>query len=135
MSDKPDLKQSMTTYKENMKEDLAALWKVWVPSTVINFAFMPMWARIPWVAGTSLIWTCILSALRGGDVAHKQDIEAPFPTGSTLKLVEEGLDELAIFASPVDLDRSLAHICISGSGPDRAYLLEIHPCIFTCFLE
>ena len=77
MSDKPDLKQSMTTYKENMKEDLAALWKVWVPSTFINFAFMPMWARIPWVAGTSLIWTCILSALRGGDVAHKQDIEAP----------------------------------------------------------
>ena len=25
-----------------------------------------MWARIPWVASTSLIWTCILSAMRGG---------------------------------------------------------------------
>mmetsp|Transcript_59519 Transcript_59519/g.126532 ORF Transcript_59519/g.126532 Transcript_59519/m.126532 type:complete len:411 (-) Transcript_59519:388-1620(-) len=117
MSDTPDLMRAMTTYKENMKEDLAALWKVWVPSTFVNFAFMPMWARIPWVAGTSLLWTCILSAMRGGDVTHSTDIEAPFPTGSTLTLVREGLDE--VFASPVDLDRSLAHVCISGSGPDR----------------
>ncbi|KAL7528502.1 hypothetical protein ACHAWF_002588 [Thalassiosira exigua] len=117
MNDEPDLMRSMGTYRENMKEDLEALWKVWVPSTFVNFAFMPMWARIPWVAGTSLLWTCILSTMRGGDVTHKQDIEAPFPTGSTLTLVKEGLDE--IFASPVDLDRSLAHVCISGSGPDR----------------
>jgi len=55
--------------------------------------------------------------MRGGDVSHKGDIEAPFPTGSTLTLVKEGLDEM--FASPVDLDRSLAHVCISGAGPDR----------------
>ena len=38
---------------------------MWIPSTFLNFAFMPMWARIPWVASTSLIWTCILSAMRG----------------------------------------------------------------------
>ena len=50
-------------------------------------------------------------------MTHNQDIEAPFPTGSTLTLVQEGLDE--IFASPVDLDRSLAHVCVSASGPDR----------------
>ncbi|KAL7528885.1 hypothetical protein ACHAXR_003558 [Thalassiosira sp. AJA248-18] len=117
MSEKPDLIRMLATYRENMKEDLLALWKVWVPSTFLNFAFMPMWARIPWVAGTSLVWTCILSAMRGGDVSHGVDIEAPFPTGSTLTLVEEGLDE--IFASPVDLDPTLAHICISGAGPDR----------------
>ena len=79
--------------------------------------FMPMYARIPWVAGTSLLWTCILSAMRGGDVTHNQDIEAPFPTGSTLTLFEEGLDDM--FASPVDLDKSLAHVCISGAGPDK----------------
>ena len=79
--------------------------------------FMPMYARIPWVAGTSLLWTCILSAMRGGDVTHNQDIEAPFPTGSTLTLFEEGLDDM--FASPVDLDKSLSHVCISGAGPDK----------------
>jgi glycine cleavage system regulatory protein len=117
MSDKPDLYGAMQTYKKNMKEDLIAIWKVWIPSMLLNFSFMPMWARIPWVAGTSLFWTCILSAMRGGDVAHVKDIEAPFPTSSTLTMVIEGLDE--IFASPVDLDTNLAHVCISGAGPDR----------------
>ena len=65
-SDSPDLGKAIGKYRVNMVEDLQALWKVWVPSTFVNFAFMPMWARIPWVASTSLIWTCILSAMRGG---------------------------------------------------------------------
>ena len=117
MSKEPDMMRMLRTYRENMKEDLAALWKVWVPSTFINFAFMPMWARIPWVAGTSLLWTCILSAMRGGDVSHGEDLEAPFPTGATFTLVKEGLDDM--FACPVDEDAALAHLCISGAGPDR----------------
>eukprot|EP00985_Skeletonema_marinoi_P008281 scaffold3712_cov145-Skeletonema_marinoi.AAC.3 len=117
MSKDPDMMRMLRTYRENMKEDLAALWKVWVPSTFINFAFMPMWARIPWVAGTSLLWTCILSAMRGGDVSHGEDLEAPFPTGATFTLVKEGLDDM--FACPVDEDAALAHLCISGAGPDR----------------
>lgn len=37
MAEKPDLVRCLSTYKENMKEDLTALWKVWVPSTVVNF--------------------------------------------------------------------------------------------------
>lgn len=123
MSDKPDLIGAMNTYRMNMKEDLIAIWKVWIPSMILNFSFMPMWARIPWVAGTSLIWTCILSAMRGGDVAHVKDIEAPFPTGSTLTMVQEGLED--IFASPVDLDTNLAHVCISGAGPDRVGTVAI----------
>jgi glycine cleavage system regulatory protein len=32
-------------------------------------------------------------------------------------MVKEGLED--IFASPVDLDPTLAHFCISGAGPDR----------------
>lgn len=77
---------------------------------------MPMWARIPWVSATSLIWTCILSAMRGGDAMHSEEIEAPFPVGSTFTMIKESIDD--IFASPVDLDKNLSHICISGSGPD-----------------
>jgi len=42
MNERPDLTKAMMLYKDNMSEDLAALWKVWVPSTVLNFAFMPM---------------------------------------------------------------------------------------------
>jgi hypothetical protein len=37
MAEKPDLSRCLLTYKENMKEDLTALWKVWVPSTMVNF--------------------------------------------------------------------------------------------------
>ncbi|KAL3811060.1 hypothetical protein ACHAXA_004571 [Cyclostephanos tholiformis] len=117
MSDEPNIRAALESYRSNMKEDLLAIWKVWIPSMIINFSFMPMWARIPWVAGTSLFWTCILSAMRGGDVGHSREMEAPFPTGSTLTMVREGLDD--IFASPVDLDPNLAHFCISGAGPDR----------------
>mmetsp|Transcript_27092 Transcript_27092/g.54161 ORF Transcript_27092/g.54161 Transcript_27092/m.54161 type:complete len:96 (+) Transcript_27092:644-931(+) len=64
MKDNPDIKGTLMQYKENMREDLLALWKIWVPSTIVNFAFMPMWARIPWVAGTSLLWTVVLSYMR-----------------------------------------------------------------------
>lgn len=37
MVEKPDLTRCLNTYRENMKEDLFALWKIWVPSTFINF--------------------------------------------------------------------------------------------------
>jgi len=117
MVEKPDLSRCLNTYRENMKEDLLALWKIWVPSTFVNFAFMPMWARIPWGAATSLIWTCILSAMRGGDSLHVEDIEAPFPTGTTFSMIKEEIDD--IFSSPVDLDKNKAHLCISGAGPDQ----------------
>jgi hypothetical protein len=57
----------LAKYQRNYKEDLVALWKLWVPSTILNFAFMPMHMRIPWVATTSLFWTCILSYMRGSE--------------------------------------------------------------------
>ena len=63
-------------WSENFWPDLFALWKLWVPATAMNFAFSPMWMRIPVVASTSLIWTCILSSMRGGS-----DETADLPTG------------------------------------------------------
>uniref|UniRef100_A0A7S2UHF2 ACT domain-containing protein n=1 Tax=Attheya septentrionalis TaxID=420275 RepID=A0A7S2UHF2_9STRA len=118
MNDKDaDIMRVLRTYKDNMKEDMLALWKIWVPSTILNFAFMPMWARIPWVACTSLVWTCILSSMRGGDVAHKEELAGLAVTGATLKIMKEGLGEL--FAKPVELDPKLSHISVSAAGPDR----------------
>ena len=38
-----------------------------MPATMFNFTFSPMYLRIPVVATTSLLWTCILSAMRGRD--------------------------------------------------------------------
>jgi len=118
MSEKPDFGKRLAEYRENMKDDLIALWKVWVPATIVNFAFMPMWARIPFVAGVSLIWTCILSAMRGGDVVHGEEMAGSAVTGATFKMMEEGLGT-AFLTTSVDLDKDLNHFVLSASGPDR----------------
>jgi len=36
MHKQPDIKRCLMEYKENMNEDLWALWKVWVPSTLVS---------------------------------------------------------------------------------------------------
>lgn len=78
---------------------------------------MPMYARIPFVACVSLVWTCILSAMRGGDIGHGDDLMGNAVTGATLRIFEEGLDEY--FTCPVELDRDLNHIVVTASGPDQ----------------
>ena len=116
-SDSPDMKGALLKYKDNMKEDLLALWKIWVPATFVNFAFMPMWGRIPWVASTSLVWTMVLSAMRGGDT-HREDLAVGAVTGATYEIFSEGIKDL--YMCPVELDPQLSHLCVSASGPDRA---------------
>jgi len=113
-SDAPDLQKAVGKYRVNMVEDLQALWKIWVPSTLLNFAFMPMWARIPWVASTSLIWTCILSAMRGGSDIPTGEVLGPHVDSRTLELLSRTL----IGRAPV-LDSSCAHMLVSVHGPDR----------------
>ncbi len=85
---------------------------------------MPMWGRIPTVAATSMIWSCILSAMRGGDVIHSEDLAGSTVTGTSFKLMKEGVS--GMFSSSVDVDPTLSHICVSASGPDKVgwvYLL------------
>jgi hypothetical protein len=43
----------------------AQCWKLWVPMQAINFSIMPVHMRVPFAAGVSFVWSCILSALRG----------------------------------------------------------------------
>lgn len=88
-----------------------------MPTTFLNFAFMPMWARIPWVAGTSLLWTCILSAMRGGDIVHGEEMAGGAVTGSTLHLMEEGYGML--FTSPIELEPDKSHVMLTASGQDK----------------
>ena len=52
-------------YKMNMKEDVIAIWKVWIPAQFFNFAFSPMWFRVPFVACVSAFWTAYVSTTRG----------------------------------------------------------------------
>ena len=116
-SDNPDLMQCLRDYQRNMKEDLLALWTIWIPATLFNFAFMPMWARIPTVATTSLVWSIILSTMRGGDVKGGVEVAGGAVTGATLHMVEEGLGTL--FTQPVELESNMSHIMITAGGLDK----------------
>lgn len=79
---------------------------------------MPMYLRIPCVAGTSLLWTCVLSAMRGGDVAHGEDMAGGAVTGATLVIMREGLG--TILTSPAgDLERDRSHAVITAAGRDK----------------
>jgi predicted amino acid-binding ACT domain protein len=114
---KPDIPRVLSDYRSNMKEDLFALWKIWVPATICNFAFMPMHLRIPFTAGVSLLWTCVLSAMRGGDVVHGEDMAGGSVNRSSYLIFLEGLD--AFNTSPVEMDLNLDHVSISAAGKDR----------------
>ncbi|GMH97277.1 hypothetical protein TrVE_jg6342 [Triparma verrucosa] len=121
-----DIKRAVFTdyFGTNMKEDVIALWKVWLPSTVLNFAFMPMWGRIPWVASTSLIWTCILSMMRGGNdqvVMDENEIIGPHVSGKTMKIYS---GEYSPRLCPIELDPHLSHVVVSASGKDKGGIVS-----------
>lgn len=124
MKEEPNLTRVMGEYRQNMKEDLIALWKIWVPATFANFFFAPMHLRIVGVAATSLIWTCVLSIMRGGDVQNAEDMIGGAVTGASIKLLQEGLDE-RYHTTPVELDPDQGHICISAAGKQRPGLVAL----------
>lgn len=108
--------EGLMKYKDNFTEDLVALWKVWVPATIVNFTFCPMWMRIPFVASTSLIWTFILSSMRGAnDIEEAED--------ASDMLLNQGYALQRLIESP-KLDPKLDHLLVSCHGPDRVGLLH-----------
>lgn len=114
----PDLKRAIVKdyFGTNFKEDMVALWKIWIPSTVLNFTFMPLWGRIPWVASTSLIWTCILSMMRGGDDPIKGEVIGPGVSGVSDSLM---VGTYRPRTCPVEMDSHLSHINVSATGVDK----------------
>lgn len=131
-SDAPNPVRAITEYTDNIREDLSALWKVWIPSTFLNFAFMPMWARIPWVASTSLIWTCILSTMRGGSDVPAQNVFVAVDR-TTMELVTR-----TVVGPPPKLDPSRAHVLIVCRGLDQPGIISAltqrlyeHECMVT----
>lgn len=60
-------REAMRRYSANISEDLTAIWSVYVPVQIFNFAFLPIWFRVPFVNAVSFLWTGYWSALRGGD--------------------------------------------------------------------
>jgi predicted amino acid-binding ACT domain protein len=122
---KPDIPRVLADCRTNMMEDLQALWKIWVPAMLVNFAFMPMHLRIPFVAGVSLLWTMVLSAMRGGDVVHGEDIAGGFVTGSTYQLLLEGLDAFNTTAVEMDGTAHVDHFSLNAAGKQRPGLVAL----------
>lgn len=59
------LSSAVDKYQAEIWDSLKALWTVWVPAQLINFAFVPRHLRIPYVAAVSFGWTVILSVMQG----------------------------------------------------------------------
>lgn len=123
-NDLPDFHRCLQEYRRNIREDMMALWKVWVPATTLNFTFMPMHLRIPFVAGVSLLWTGILSTMRGGDIQHADEMVGGAVTGASLHVMEEAFHDVTsthshLFTQAINLDPSKHHVVLTASGLDK----------------
>jgi hypothetical protein len=66
------LSTAVHKYKTEIWDSLKALWGVWIPAQLVNFAFVPRHMRIPTVAAVSFGWTVILSVMQGKFDTAKQ---------------------------------------------------------------
>eukprot|EP00929_Paragymnodinium_shiwhaense_P112913 TRINITY_DN81184_c0_g1_i1.p1 TRINITY_DN81184_c0_g1~~TRINITY_DN81184_c0_g1_i1.p1 ORF type:complete len:248 (-),score=59.95 TRINITY_DN81184_c0_g1_i1:89-832(-) len=55
---------AMARYRENFWTDNIAMWSLWIPADIIIYS-VPLWLRLPVNHGVSLVWTMILSWMRG----------------------------------------------------------------------
>ena len=112
------LQTALGKWRENLAEDMVALWKVWVPVMLANFTFSPMWLRIPVVASTSLAWTCILSAMRGAGTSELALVQGPAePAFDLYGNQGRALGRLA--GRRAVLDEGKAHIVLTAAGDLR----------------
>lgn len=58
---------SLSVYKSNFKTDLLSIWQLWIPAQMINFTFIPIHLRMPYITCVSFGWTIILSMARGNN--------------------------------------------------------------------
>ena len=55
------LESAYHEYKTNICQDILSCWSIWVPAQYINFKYMPIPYRIPFVCTISFLWTGFLS--------------------------------------------------------------------------
>ena len=56
---------ALSKYWNNIVVDNLAMWSLWVPGDLLVYA-IPIWMRLPLNHGISIVWTMILSYMRGG---------------------------------------------------------------------
>ena len=68
------VRNGLREHSNNFKEDVLMSWKIWIPCNMINFAFMPLWGRIPFMATCSFAF-CIVISLNRGKPADEEEQE------------------------------------------------------------
>lgn len=53
-------------YKTDFVKDTLAMAAVWAPLHMINFRFIPLTHRFPFIATTGIIWTTVFSFIQFG---------------------------------------------------------------------
>ena len=57
-------------YKTNFVSDTLAMAAVWAPLHMVNFRFIPLTHRFPFIATAGIIWTTVFSYLQFGAEGH-----------------------------------------------------------------
>jgi len=65
-----------TNYTNNFVEDFANMCVVWVPLHLINFNFVPLHFRTPFIALAGFLWAARLSFLRGAATVSDENAKA-----------------------------------------------------------
>lgn len=60
------LTAALGSYQANAWVDWRNSWMVWFPGHAVTYGVMPTHKRIPWMAGLSFFYMCVLSLTRGG---------------------------------------------------------------------
>ena len=54
-------------FRRNFAEDVPSILALWVPVQTVNFAFSPLWLRVPVTTAASFFWTSFVSFSRGNN--------------------------------------------------------------------
>ena len=57
-------KEAWASYTTNFIKDSTAMFVVWAPIHILNFRFVPLQQRFPFIAVTGLIWTTVFSYIQ-----------------------------------------------------------------------
>lgn len=77
------VRSATSKYWQNGVEDNVKMWLLWVPGDIIVYS-CPLWMRLPLNHLFSLVWTCYLSFLRGGDgQGGSRDTKTPCPSSTS----------------------------------------------------
>ena len=66
------LRDAVSTYAANVRDDLQALWRLFIPTACVQFSVMPMHLRVPFAASVGFVWCGILSVRRGAELTTER---------------------------------------------------------------